>query len=355
MDSCDVVDVLLEAASLAPSGDNTQPWKFSVDRERRSIVLDIVPARDPSPMNAGQGMSRMALGAALENMSRTAAFNRWDYRVEPLEFEGLVRFTVERATSEPGTIEDVVRRRVTNRRAYQQMTLPPDCLQRLCEVGQSVQNAKVCLLTDPSLLGELVDLISRADAIMLGTKSVRNGFLSKVRFDRPIHEPVEEGLSLGSLEVALADRIALRVLKSLSPSDSLVKLFGGRRAFSRVAKRLAGSASGFLLVCSTGDGGEQSDVDVGRAWQKMWLGFTEEGLAAQPMMSLLVLQNMLRNAPGEFSQPDRQTAEKLVNQFNAVVASSGASEETVAAMMRFGKASPPTSRVGRLPSGQRAE
>ena len=48
------LDTLLEAAILAPSGDNTQPWRFAVDRERWTIAVDVDPTRDPSPMNAGQ-------------------------------------------------------------------------------------------------------------------------------------------------------------------------------------------------------------------------------------------------------------------------------------------------------------
>ena len=32
------LDTLLQAAILAPSGDNTQPWRFRVDREGQSIL-----------------------------------------------------------------------------------------------------------------------------------------------------------------------------------------------------------------------------------------------------------------------------------------------------------------------------
>jgi nitroreductase len=56
------LDTLLARAVRAPSGTNTQPWRFVVDDEARTIALDLDPARDPSPMNAGQRMARIALG-----------------------------------------------------------------------------------------------------------------------------------------------------------------------------------------------------------------------------------------------------------------------------------------------------
>ena len=67
------IDTLLEAGVLAPSGDNLQPWKFTFDRASRSILLDVDPKRDTSPMNAGQRMSRISLGAVLENVVRTGS------------------------------------------------------------------------------------------------------------------------------------------------------------------------------------------------------------------------------------------------------------------------------------------
>src|SRR5437588_12772428 len=80
-----LIEALMTAAVRAPSGDNTQPWRFSVDSGRGRIAIDVDPARDPSPMNAGQRMSRIAVGAALENMLRTLDKNRAtaDWSVDP--------------------------------------------------------------------------------------------------------------------------------------------------------------------------------------------------------------------------------------------------------------------------------
>src|SRR5262249_47838431 len=49
---------LLAAACRAPSGDNRQPWRFEIDETEMRLTLQLDPNRDPSPMNAGQRMSR---------------------------------------------------------------------------------------------------------------------------------------------------------------------------------------------------------------------------------------------------------------------------------------------------------
>ncbi len=47
---------------------------------------------------------------------------------------------------------------------------------------------------------------------------------------------------------------------------------------------------------------QRTDLLVGRAMQRAWLALTKQGLAVQPMMSLLVLQNALEHGPSPLRQ-----------------------------------------------------
>src|SRR6266545_357605 len=73
---------LLAAACRAPSGDNTQPWRFIVDPDGGRVALQVDETRDPSPMNAGQRMARIAVGAVLENLLRAAEGHGWAAELE---------------------------------------------------------------------------------------------------------------------------------------------------------------------------------------------------------------------------------------------------------------------------------
>ncbi|WP_164103313.1 nitroreductase family protein [Candidatus Laterigemmans baculatus] len=339
------LNTLLQAAVLAPSGDNTQPWRFVVDHAQRSILLEVDPTRDPSPMNAGQRMARISLGAALENMARTANHNAWRYEIRDDSSSGMVRFQLN-TDAGPGTIDPLLALRVTNRRVYVRNELTAEALERIRPTVSDADTTRTTFLTDPEVLKALVPLIGRADALILGTKPIRNAFLSKVRFDVAPNDAVDEGLSLGSLEVSRMDRISLRLMRFLQPSDKLMQVLGARRIFAQVATRLAASASGFCVITSTGDD-ERADIQVGRAWQRGWLRLTEEGFATQPMMSLLVLQNLLDHHLAEIlRKPDRAAARRLLEEFCTFI--STLADGRPAALLRFGQAEAPTAKVRRL-------
>ena len=342
------LDTLLEAARLAPSGDNTQAWRFFVDGDDRSILLDVDPGRDPSPMNAGQRMTRYSLGAVLENMARTAEHNGWEHSIDEAPESGVARIQVENDEA-LGEIAPLLRNRVTNRRVYDATEVPADRLARLQKAEhRQISGARVKLVTDPGQRSRLVRLIARGDSLMLSNRRIRDAFLAKVRFDAAPDAVVDEGLSLGSLEVSAVDRVFLRLLKTWSIPDGVMRTMGARRTFASVASRLAGSASGFCLITTT-QPGPVADLHVGRAWQDIWLRLSDEGYASQPMMSLPVLQNIVENGdPDIFATRDQEAIRQLLGEFHEFAGE--ISEGRPAALMRFGQAPPPSTQVGRLPA-----
>lgn len=339
------LETLLAAAVRAASGDNTQPWRFAVDPAAGRIALRLDPTRDPSPMNAGQRMARIAVGAALENLLRTAAANGWPAALEPAAPPDLAAVRLADPAGDPGRIEDVLARRVTNRRPYDARPVPADLLARLAAATPELDGVTTHWITDRPRLAALAELIGRCDAVMFGEPTMRRAFLSKVRFDRPDAEEVEEGLPLASLEVAGADRFALRLMPRLP--GWLLKATGGLRVFAKKARQLVESASGLCLVVAPDDRPE-TDLAVGRAMQRAWLALTAEGLAAQPMMSLPVLENALANGPPELvASLGRERVRGLGEEFRKLAPEVGGGRPGY--LMRFGWAAPPSGRTGRLP------
>ena len=138
---------------------------------------------------------------------------------------------------------------------------------------------------------------------------------------------------------------SLRIMTRMP--DGLLKLGGVSRIFADKARHLVRSSSGLCLVVAQ-DGDEPTDLLVGRALQRAWLALTEARLAAQPMMSLLVLENVadrgdrdLREALG----PDK--LEALRAEFRSLAPE--IEGRRPAWLMRFGHAPPPSGRTGRLP------
>ena len=243
-------------------------------------------------MNAGQRMARIALGAALENLLRTAASRgwvlKWDYGPGP----ALVQIQLTGQSGQTEEENGAITARVTNRRLYDGRPLSPEVLDRLRRETPILEDVGTHWIVDRERLTTLARLIGRTDALMFGEPAMRRAFLSQVRFDAPPDMEVAEGLSLASLEVTGADRLGLRMMPRLP--DWLLKLGGASRVFAAKARQLVESASGLCLAVAP-DGTQRSDLVVGRVMQRAWLALTREGLAAQPMMSLPVLENALEN------------------------------------------------------------
>ena len=340
----DALEAFVAAAIRAPSGDNMQPWRFSVDPESGRVALFVDPERDLSPMNAGQRMARIAVGAAIENLLRTARANGWSAEREEPASPAVATIAVRVGEGLLRPVE-AIGARVTNRRVYEGRPVAEEVLARLARETPAGESISTHWITGPERLSSFASLLSRADATLFTEPSTRQAFLANVRFDRPPGESVEEGLCLDSLELPSLDRSALAMAR-FAP-DAMWKLEATSRPYARHVRRLVESASGLCLIVAR-EGGERADLDVGSALQRAWLALTQEGLAAQPMMSLLVLENLQDHGRERSLSPvTRRRAAAFRKEFRALAPEIGADRPGF--LLRFGYAAPPTARTGRRP------
>ncbi|HEV3021016.1 MAG TPA: hypothetical protein VGX76_01055 [Pirellulales bacterium] len=338
---------LVSAASGAPSGDNTQPWRFVIDAEAPSVTIELDATRDTSPMNAGQRMARIALGAALENLVRASSCLGLEADVD-LCGDGssaVVRLNVGVTTVRP--IEAAIFARTTNRRFYDSRPLAQPLLTDLCRQTPRQGAVETRWITDRGKMTQLAAVIGRADAVMFGVASMRAAFLANVRFDAPA-AGVASGLPLATLELSRADRWALGAMRR-APSW-LFKLPGALRSLGRHASRLVRSASGMCLIVAHGND-PLVDWSVGRCAQRAWLALTSAGLAAQPMMSLAVLENAVRSTcPATRHSLDDRRVRALLSDFAEQAPELG--QGRPAFLLRFGYAPAASARTGRRPEGE---
>ena len=338
-------DALLGAAAHAPSHDNTQPWRFTADTKTGRIAFHVDEGRDASPLNAGQRLSRLAVGCAIENFHRTARLNGWSVAVEdpPATAVAMLRVTDEGLA--PPRVDGAIFARTTNRRLYGKRPVPPAVLERLSSKTPDLNGIKTHWILARPRIEVLADLVGRAERIVFAHGESRRARQARVRFDREREDAVSDGLPLGSLELSrtrerllrLAARLPNRAVKALG----LPVLEGSRAA------NLVRSASGLCLVVAP-DASLASDLAAGRAAARAWLALTDEGLAAQPLLALIGL-----DAIPEHGAP------KLVASFSSAELSALRSNlrtwapeigpGSPAFLLRFGDAPPPTARSGRQP------
>jgi hypothetical protein len=238
-------------------------------------------------------------------------------------------------------------RRVTNRRVYDGRAFD-DATARALKEASPARGRVHTQWFGRERARALGPLVEEAEELLFLDAALRDRALSSVRFDAKDREEVTTGLSMGSLELSLADRAALTALrKAARPAEA--KKVGAH------ARRLVESATGVCVITAGLD--PMDDVEVGRAMQRAWMALTKHGLAAHPMTTLVTLSlaftNLAEIDGARDTIPDAQDAvpirakalvESLRRTFPNV-----AQDARIAFLMRFGWAEAPSCRVGRLP------
>jgi hypothetical protein len=320
------IERILDAARTAPSHDNLQPWRFTVDADTVSFGVD--PDRNGS---ADESMARIGLGAAIECACIAASRMGIAPRIQPPREGALVTMTF----SDPKRLPDPDlsrTRRATNRRVYDGRALDDATLRALRDAVPQ-RDLAVVHWFGRERVRALGPIVEQADEIAHLDPAFRERALAAVRFDVKDREVVSRGLPVASLELSTAERAALAGLKKPIGSGmtaSAAKTLGTR------ARRLMESASGVLIVTTTGSD-PMSDVDVGRSVQRAWMALTQKGLAAHPMTTVMSLALA--------AEPDERLSSVLASFRGAFPHLAEGSR--IAFLMRFGFADAPTLRSGR--------
>jgi hypothetical protein len=329
------IEKVIDAAQSAPSHQNAQPWRFTVDGDTISFAID--HERDPSPDGT---MARIAIGAALECAAISAARMGATLRFQEPREGALVTVSVEGPKRIPEP--DLQRmRRVTNRRPYDGRALDDTLLVKLRDAVPQRDLAQVHWFgrTHVRALGPIFE---QAEELYHLDANLRDRAINAIRFDVKDRESVDRGIAIGSLELQAAERAALLAIRKPATSSvnvSSIKVLAAR------ARKLIESASGVLII-TTPSTEPMSDVDVGRTVQRAWMAVTKEGLAAHPMTRLIALSL----APSSLGT-ENDLVPPLMQSFRKVFPMIPDATR-IAFLMRFGWAEAPSCRTGRLPMSE---
>ena len=337
------VEAILDAAQIAPSYNNMQPWRFAVEGDTISFLVD--HERDRSPANANGRMARIGVGAAVECAVLRAGRMGSTVRFETPRENALVTFTVSPAKRTPEPDKALVRR-TTNRRLYDGRPLDDATFTWLQEATPS-HDATRTLWFGRERVRALGLLIEEGETLFFGDiHRLREGALKAIRFDARDREEVARAIAWLPRALSSSERMALDALRR-TPQDRLVAMGAFAKMGAR-ARRLVESASG-LCVITTQGWDPSADVAVGRiALRRAWLALTRRGLVAQPITSIAALGAILEGSPdGAVQLNERERASSLVASVRAAFPSADRGSR-IALLMRFGWAPPATARVRRM-------
>lgn len=348
MTSTDKLLAILEMARWAPSGDNTQPWRFEILGPQRVIVHGR-DTRDHCVYDLRGDASQVSLGALLETMSIAASTHGWSMTVARRmnADERQPTFDVEFSAEaiQPSPLASLIPVRSVQRRPMGTRKLTADeKAQLLRSVGE---NFTVSWLEDFGARW-------RAALVMFHNAKLRLTMPEAYEVHRSV---IEWGVSQSTDRVpdgALGvDNATLKMMRFAMASWARVQFFNrflagtwAPRLQMDLLPSLACSAHA-IIKAKRAPTGIDDFVSAGRAVQRFWLTATQLGLWQQPEMTPLIFSRYTRQGIAFSSHEGLiNRAKILTRQVESLI---GADADTAVWVGRVGPGPAPICRSVRLP------
>lgn len=273
----DLTTGMAEAARLAPSIHNSQPWRFVAGTDRLQVFIDpsrATPAIDPT----GRSMW-LSCGAAVLNalVTARASGRACSVAVGPTRGEPDLVATLTlggtiAADSSDLELARAISRRHTVRTPFDRIPVPADVIRRLREEVEG-EHAWLALVSRADEVVELAVLTGHAEATENQDDAYRDELASWLR---AAGEDASDGIPISLVEPGHGhSSVPLRAFVD-SPEPAAAE----DDAPPPVERPL-------LAVIGT-DGDQKVDwVRAGMAMQRLWLAATVAGLVASPMTQAL--------------------------------------------------------------------
>ncbi len=343
---------LVRAAALAPSGGNSQPWRFLLYEGRLLLFMD--PARAFSTIDPGGIYAHLALGCCLENL-RLEAGNaglslniRTHGSVEVPELIATIGMTDSTETTvQTDPLSAVMALRCTNRRVASDADLDSVILEELRNtVTEAVPEALVQIVTERPVIEKVAALCGAAERVrMLNPLSHLDMFSREMRWTPAEAERSGDGVDIRTLDLGLSDRTGISVAAD-AEAVAMLRDWKVGRGFEKFSRKVIATSAAIALVRIPGFTRE-STLEGGRAVQRLWLAATKAGLAVQPISAPVFMGLHERfDRRGLYSVDERKELSDILNGLRSHFPAH-ASEPFF--LLRLGHAEPPSVRSLRRP------
>lgn len=331
---------ILEAGICAPSGDNSQPWRFVV--RGNSICVFNQSDRDIPFYNLEQRGSYVAHGGLIENILIASA--HFGYRAEVSLFpekantDLVARITLEASGQKGDPLYTYIPLRVTNRKKYKTTPLTPEHRNELLNVAEEIGKGRVLLMEDREKIGALAAASSVNERVVLETPAIHDIFFDHVVWTEKEEKKKHTGLYVKTLELTPPQQLIFRLYR-YSLFARVFNFIGLSKFIAKDNAKLYASVSAMGAIVVDGNSSEDF-ILAGRLMQRVWLKATKIGLSVHPVTGVLFL--MQRVLAGETEGFSPSHIGLLHKAYEEIKRAYGVKNETIAMLFRIGRAEPPS-------------
>ncbi|MBI4085049.1 MAG: nitroreductase family protein [Candidatus Liptonbacteria bacterium] len=334
---------ILWAGVQAPSGDNSQPWKFKV-KDNAILILNLPEKDNPIFNFRGRG-TLVAHGALIENMVIAASSLGYRSKVDVFpdkEDPGVTAKVIfEKDYPRHEQLYGAISERATNRKVYMDKSFTPQQRNRI--TGSVKGEGKLILIEDALKKAIIGKATAVNEIVMLENRQLHDYFFGDIRWTSKDELEKKSGLYLETMELTPPQKAVFKVL-SYWPAARALNSLGIAKFIARENSKVysSGSAMGAITVPDN----DEAFVGVGRLMERIWLEATDMNLSMHLITGVIYLmQGILGGESRYFSDKHISIIKEAYEDIRTAL---GVENETIAMLFRIGYGDKPSARSSRL-------
>ncbi len=293
----DMLKEIIHAACLAPSGGNSQPWKFLYKNGLLYILHEANYSF--SLLDYNHTGSYIAFGAMLENIELKAATLslRTDADIFPLEDDhrliAVLAFTSDAAVQHPFIhLASVISTRMTNRNVTKRILLNNEDGLALINIAPTIPGVKLNLFDSEECIAGFAETLTDAERLrFMHPQGHYDTFVRELRFTKQEVVESADGMDIATLNMSESDVAALRIAKDPDAVAFLHNMNKGS-GFKKISAKNVLNASS-IGVISMEEHDPVSFLQAGRAVERIWLEANYRKIAMQPVTQIIFMMEQL--------------------------------------------------------------
>ena len=288
--SPDSFNHMISAAIKAPSGHNTQPWKFKLGND----CIDVMPDFTKS-LSAVDGTNRelyISLGTATENLCIAASHEGYTAKTEIMQNNEKAYYVhvsfAKSSTANTSPLYDAIYKRQTNRSVYNKSIIGPDTITLLKQIVPEQGTHIYMFPKGSTTFNDLATKVYKGNELQMNDPLFKKELLEWIRFNKSQAKKEGNGLTSATMGAPNVPEFM---------GKPIVKAFLNPKAQNKGDMKKIESSSHLVLITST-EQDPKAWISVGRTLERFILNTTNLGIANAYMnqpCEIKELSNKIKN------------------------------------------------------------
>lgn len=284
--SSEDLEDLVSHACLAPSGGNTQPWKWIWYEGKLALFHD--QHFSQSFLDYRHRGSYVGLGAAMENLEQRAHHLGYQahalHSIKNWSAPLIAVYRFNRALKSPLALQglgDRLSHRLTSRNRSLDSKAIPNHLKE--EVNQALieTSFKMKWVEDPAKMDALAQIIGKVERQRILDPWGHYDFINEARWTKEQAESTRNGVDLRTLPLTDADKVGFKLIQDAEAIRNLRFWDKGKALVKMSTDGLKGSSALALLYTDQHD--IKTTLEGGKLVNRIWLYLNDNGVSYQPV------------------------------------------------------------------------